>query len=160
MFYKVVKKPKVGQTIFMVGNTKNDSDEIKTYIKQFFVKKVTTTVLTDTPMDLVMGEELFNAERQQFFQSPIMIKKMKNHIIIETRCGEMIDLTIGERVCENHHSEPLGEIFFNRRQANRFYKLLQKQCFYIYDEAQSLFSTSLLTYFRNSRASQPIEIKS
>lgn len=143
MFFKEVKKPKVGQTIFMVGKTKNESGKSKTYFRQLYIKKVITTALTETPMSLIMDDTSFDVEMQQYFQNTTAVKEMKNHILIETRCGEIIDLTVGERCGEKNGEEPLGEIFFNRKQAKKYF-IKEKKGFFPFDEAHELLSCPAL----------------
>jgi len=147
MFYKEVKKPKVGQTIFMVGKITNESGERKTYLRQLFVKKVITTALTETPMNIVFSSG-YDSDTKKYFQTQEMQREMKNHILVATRCDEIIDLSVGEKCGQEYGNEPLGKIFFNKKQAKKYFKKLKDQkCLYVFDEAHTLLSTSALNKF-------------
>jgi hypothetical protein len=137
MLYKNIVKPKVGQTFYMVGRKNQE-----TYFKQMFIEKVIVTAKTDTPIKPMSENGGYDKENRVHIQKQWIHKEMKNHYLIETRCGELIDLSTNERACQGTEQEPLGKIFFNKRKAKRYFNQIQTKLGYllIMDEIGSLGS--------------------
>ena len=136
MFLEQQKKPKVSQTIFEVGRDKNG----KKYFKSLFVEKVVTTPLTPTPVGIEVEDKGFNEEKRGHEYTQKLVYKDVNHILVYTRCKEIIDLTSNVRACEEVGTPPLGKIFTDKRKAKHYFNSLNASLYYIFEEAHNLLS--------------------
>lgn len=127
MLYREIKKPKPSQTIFTIDGTGKDAK-----LRKLFITKVITTASTETPIALVVGTSGFN-EEGQFIQTQGFRREFKNHILVETRCGEFLDLSTNERTSQSSKDSTLGQIFLSKKQANKEFRK-QKSFVFIADE--------------------------
>lgn len=114
MFFKDTPKPKPSQTIYMVTGIGDQA-----VLKPMFIKKVFVSRLIDTPLSLEAVYRGYDKESGSHTQTQTIRRGMKNHILVLTRCGELIDLSIGKRVSESAGSKPLGELFFQKNKAKK-----------------------------------------
>ncbi|MEA2098920.1 MAG: hypothetical protein U9P72_02185 [Campylobacterota bacterium] len=81
------------------------------------------TALTETPIDFVVGYGGLD-ENGLHIQTQEITRELKNHILVKTRCGELLDLTTNERTSESKDDPLLEEIFLSRKKAKK--KLAKK----------------------------------
>ena len=137
MFYNNKIIPKASQTLFMLSR---DNKTNKPFIKELFITKASLSKIQITQVGLLVSPGGYDKDSGQWIHSQSLLKEMKNHIIIKTRCGEHIDYSTLERVQPNHKSDDMiVDILSSRKKAKAQFLKLAFHNYHLMDECAFFF---------------------
>jgi hypothetical protein len=134
MFYNDIKKPKVGQTFYMVGKENGIA-----YIKKMFIEKVITSKLTETDIDFRSEYCGYDKEKCVHVNKQWIHREKRNHYIVETRCKEIIDFSTNERISQKSNIM-LEKVFFDKGKALNYFNIINRNLnyFFLMDESSNI----------------------
>lgn len=138
MNYVKIKKPKVGQTYYSVYRDMN-STQFKYYIKKFFINKVVEDkqVLTILNMEI---NTYYDKVKKCSIQETLVKKEKRNHIKIESRDREILNLSVNKREGNNCDINKFICTFSDKRKAMNFITKKNKtNIFIMIDEMGSYY---------------------